>query len=292
LIFCCAAQGKFEPTNRCTPNCHFQLPSRTCYGKIAPEALTKEKDWIMNGTIYEVNSPKNERFMSLVGDLQSDIKNLIKKELELAKAEMSEKAKVMGRNAAYLGAGAVVALMAVFLLILGLGALIAQLLQKTDLSPGIAYFIGYFGLGIVLVIVGYGLIQKAIHAFSSVSLAPEKAIATAKGEEVPIHVKHNEKKASHEQKLSTDELKTQADHARNRMESEMVELKNRLTPGYMAKSFVAGMKHHPLRALIVTVATTGLGGLVYWRKQQHANSLALKRKHLKRRAWLFKLGHA
>jgi hypothetical protein len=230
--------------------------------------------------------------MTLVGDLQTDIKNLNKTELELAKTEMSEKFKVLGRNAAYMGAGAVVALMAVFLLFIGLGALFAQLLEMADLSPGTAYFIGYFGLGILLAIVGYGLIQKSIHAFSTVTLSPEKALATAKGEEVPIHVKSHEKKSAPEPKPSSDELKTEADHARDRMESEMLELKNRLTPKYMAKSFVAGMKHHPLRALAVTMATTGIGGLVYWRKQRHANALALRRKHLKRRSWLFKLGHA
>jgi len=248
---------------------------------------------IMNRTIT-MDSPKNERFVSLVGDLQTDIKNLIKKEIELAKTEMSEKFKVLGRNLAFMGAGAIVGLMAVFLLLLGLGAIIAQLLQKADVTPGTAYFVSYMGLGVVLIVVGYGLIHKALTAFSNLSLTPEKALATAKGEEVPIHIARTEKKEKHDKqpKASSDELKTEAELARARMDSELLELRNRLTPGYMARSFLAGMKHHPMRALIVTAATTGLGGLIYWRKSHLNHAAELKRRHLKRRAWLFKLKHA
>jgi hypothetical protein len=239
-----------------------------------------------------IDSPKNERFISLVGDLQTDIKNLIKKEIELAKTEMGEKFKVLGRNIAFMTAGAVVGLMAIFLLLLGLGAIIAQLLVKADITPGTAYFISYMGLGVVLVVVGYGLIHKALNAFSDLSLAPEKALATAKGEEVPIHIAKSETKEVKQPKASSDELHSEAETTRARLDSEWTELRNRLTPGYMARSFVAGMKHHPLRAAIVTAVTTGIGGLIYWRKS-HMNHVAqLKRQHLKRRAWLFKFRHA
>src|SRR5688572_6867753 len=88
----------------------------------------------MNTNTGFIDTPKNEKFISLVGDLQTDIKNLIKKEIELAKTEMGEKFKVLGRNIAFMGAGAVVGLMALFLLLLGIGAMIAQLLLKADLS--------------------------------------------------------------------------------------------------------------------------------------------------------------
>jgi hypothetical protein len=249
----------------------------------------------MNTQMTTIESTKNERFMSLVGDLQTDLKNLIKKEIELAKTEMGEKFKVVGRNVGFMAGGAIVALMAVFLLLLAFGAIIAQLLQKADITPGTAYFVSYLGLGVLLVVLGYGLIHKAISAFSSLSLTPEKTLATAKGEPVPIHVTKNEKKEKKDEKeikVSSEQLQNEVENTRARMDSEIYELKNRLTPGYMAKSFVAGMKHHPMRAVIAAALTTGVGGLIYWRKSHVAHAAELKRIHLKRRGWLMKLRHA
>src|SRR3954470_4714070 len=96
-----------------------------------------------------IDSPKNERFISLVGDLQTDIKNLIKKEIELAKTEMGEKFKVLGRNAAFAAAGGVLGLMAAFMLLLGVGAIIAHLFVRAGMSAGVAYFVAYMGLAII-----------------------------------------------------------------------------------------------------------------------------------------------
>src|SRR5947209_20210786 len=101
----------------------------------------------MNAT-YNTSTPRTERFMNLVGDLETDIKNLIKKEIELAKAEMGEKFSAFGRNAAFAAAGGIIGLMAVFMLLLGLGAIIARLLVMADLSPAAAYFISYMGLAV------------------------------------------------------------------------------------------------------------------------------------------------
>jgi hypothetical protein len=211
--------------------------------------------------------PKNERFINLVGDLQTDIKNLIKKEIDLAKAEMSEKCKVMGRNAAFLGAGAVCAVMAVFILFLGLGAMFAMLLQRADLSPGMAYFLSYVGLGLLLGGGGWFLIQKALHAFSGMSLTPEKALEPIKGQRTEWE--SNVRKIEVEQpKQSSDDLKAEVDITRERMEAELQELRQRLTPKYMLCSSFAGMKHHPLRAAIIG-ASTGLGGYLLWRRNHH-----------------------
>src|SRR5262245_45169346 len=120
----------------------------------------------MNATY--TSNVRTDRFINLVGDLQTDLKTLIKKEIELAKAEMGEKFSVLGRNAGFAAGGGVLALMALFLFVLGLGAIIAQLLQRADISPALAYFLAYMGLAFVLAAVGYVLIHKAINAFSKI----------------------------------------------------------------------------------------------------------------------------
>src|SRR5262249_4278915 len=115
----------------------------------------------MNATI-ETPNPRTERFVSLIGDLQADVKTLVKKEIELAKAELGENFKAMARNAAFAGIGGVLGLMAAFMFLLGMGAIIARLLQKADVSPAAAYFLAYMGLALVVGGVAYALIQKAI----------------------------------------------------------------------------------------------------------------------------------
>lgn len=230
-------------------------------------------------------SPRGESFINLVGDLQTDIKILIKKEIELAKTEMGEKFKALGRNAAFAAAGGVMALIAVFMLLLGLGAIIARLLQAAGLSPGTAYFLAYMGLSLVLGAVGYVLIQKALHAFSNLSLSPEKALETVRGPE-PMEIEF--KKEAKEHKPSSDELREEVVATRARMDSEMIELKERLTPKYMLQSSLAGMKHHPLRVLIAG-ASAGVGGYLYWRNRHAAE---LKRMNAQRKWWQFKLRHA
>jgi hypothetical protein len=227
-------------------------------------------------------APQGERFMHLVGDLQTDIKTLIKKEIELAKTEMGEKFKVLGRNAGLAAGGGILALIAVFMLLLGLGAMFARLLQKADLSPAAAYFLSYMGLSVILGGAGYALIHKAMNAFSKFSLSPEKALETVRGPEpVQIEIRNTPKRTS-------TEVQGEVIAARARMESEMNEIKERLTPGYMVRSSLAGIKHHPLRALLVG-ASTGLGGYLMWRSRHSAN---LKRLVSQRKWWQFKLGHA
>jgi hypothetical protein len=230
-------------------------------------------------------NPRGESFINLVGDLQTDIKTLIKKEIELAKAEMREKFTTLGRNAALAAGGGVLALIAVFMLLMGVGAIVAQLLLKAGLSAGTAYFLSYTGLSLALGAAGYALLQKARHAFAEISLSPEKALETVRGPE-PIAIEI--RKSPKEPKRSSDELRNEVVSTRARMDSEMTELRERLTPGYMVKSSFAGLKHHPLWALLVG-ASTGLGGYLVWRKRHVAE---VKRLHAHRKWWQFKLHHA
>jgi hypothetical protein len=219
-------------------------------------------------TIYETNHRRSEGFMHLVGDLRSDIKTLIKKEVELARAEMSEKCSEFGRNTAFAAVGGLLALMAVFMLVLGLGAIIARLLIDAELSPGAAYSVSYMGLSLLLGGLGYFLIHKAMRAFSRISLAPEKALGSVHAAEpVPIEIK-KKAQAKPVRRQSSSELQDEVIATRTRMDSEINELKSRLTPGCVARSVAAGVKHHPLRALLLSAASTGLGGYLYWRRQQ------------------------
>lgn len=218
-------------------------------------------------------APRNEKFIHLLGDLEHEVKTLIKTELELAKTEMGEKFKVLGRNAGFAAGGGILLLSALFILLLALGAIAARLLQNADISPGTADFLAYTGLAIILGGVGYALLHKALHAFSEFSLSPQKALNTVRTPE-PTAAESTQKNGKHDPKPSSDQLQDEALATRARMDSEIAELKSRLTPGYVMRSSVAGVKHHPLRALVVG-ATTGLGGYLLWRHQHQAKVLRL-----------------
>lgn len=245
----------------------------------------------MNETT-QVRSHKSERFFTLVGDLQNDVKNLVKKEIDLAKAEMGEKFSALGKNAGFAAAGGALALIALFMLLLGAGAIVAQLLQRADLSPSTAYFLAYMGLSLVLGGIGYFLIHKALDAFSKISLSPDKALAGAKGAEpVPIEIRKAVEDSEHEAKKlkrSSDELQSEVIAARTRMDNEVSELKSRLTPGYMIRSLFAGIKHHPTRVFLIG-ASTGLSGYLYWRNRHVAE---IKKIQAQRKWWQFRTRHA
>jgi hypothetical protein len=112
---------------------------------------------------------------SLFKELTDETRTLLRKEVELAKAEMSEKAAFFGRNAAYLGIGAMVAYSGALVLLaaacIGLGVALARVMD-----PRLAAWLSPLIIGLVLVIVGYALVQKAISTMRHHSLAPEKTM--------------------------------------------------------------------------------------------------------------------
>jgi hypothetical protein len=244
----------------------------------------------MNGT--DLGNHRNERFFTLVGDFQDDLKRLVRKEIDLAKAELGENFSALGKNAGLAAGGAVLALFALFLLLLGIGAIFARLLQAADLAPGTAYFISYMVLALILGGVGYFLIHKAMNAFSKLSFSPDKALAGAKGAEpVPIEIRkaiESDENEVKEPKRSSNELQSEVIDTRARLDEEMAELKSRLTPGYLVRSLFAGIKHHPTRAILLG-ASTGLGGYLYWRNK---HMVEVKPLEAQRKWWQFKLRKA
>ena len=232
-------------------------------------------------TRFTAASPQEDSFIHLVGDLRTDIKTLVRKEMELARAEMGEKVKDAARNAALGGAGAVLGLIAFVMLLLGLGAILSRAFQSAGLSPATAYALAYGGLGLVLGGVSFLLIHKAMNALSKFSLSPEKALETVRGPEPTAPEVRRERR---EPAPSSEDLREEVIFTRARMDSEMQELKDRLKPGYVVRSSVAGIKHHPLRALIAG-ASAGLGGYLMWR---HSHGASARRRSAARKWWQIK----
>lgn len=117
----------------------------------------------------------------LVGEVSRDLSNLMRKELELAKAELSESAKRAGMGAGLLGGAGYAALMAVFFL-------------SVALWWGLGDLIDSLGWSAVIVAVIWAIIAGILYAvgrsrLKTVQGAPQ-TVETVK--EIPDALKRNE----------------------------------------------------------------------------------------------------
>lgn len=115
---------------------------------------------------------KNDRSLGeLFGELARETGDLVQQELNLARAEMTQKATKASRNVASLAIGGAIAY-AGFLALLA--AIIAGL---ATLMP---WWLAALLVALVVAVVGYLVVQSALKALRSESLAPRQTIETLK----------------------------------------------------------------------------------------------------------------
>lgn len=106
-----------------------------------------------NGDIA-MNSSSNRSIPELFSDAVGQLAKLIGNEFELARAELSDKASQAGRAAAMIGAGAVILIPALVILLFA----ISSALIRAGLSDPIAYLITGAGAAVVsAILIGVGL---------------------------------------------------------------------------------------------------------------------------------------
>jgi hypothetical protein len=114
---------------------------------------------------------ENRPLGDLFGDLASDMSSLVRQEVALAKVEITQKAKYVGRNIGYLVVGGAVAYAA----LLAILAAIIMLLAKVVPNWGAALIVGAVVGGI-----GWLLIGKAMTALQETELTPRETVETLK----------------------------------------------------------------------------------------------------------------
>lgn len=119
----------------------------------------------------ENRTMENKPLGDLFGDLAGEVSELVRKEVALAKLEIGQKAKFVGRNIGYLVVGGAVAYAAMLAII----AAIVMLLAKVMPHWGAALLVG----GVVAV-VGWLLVSKALSALQETDLMPEQTVETLK----------------------------------------------------------------------------------------------------------------
>ena len=114
---------------------------------------------------------ENRPLGDLFGDLATDMSNLVRQEVALAKVEISQKAKYVGRNVGYLVIGGAVAYAALLAII----AAIIMLLARVMPGWGATLIVGVVVAGI-----GWMLIGKAMMALQQADLTPRETVETLK----------------------------------------------------------------------------------------------------------------
>jgi hypothetical protein len=104
----------------------------------------------------------------LFGDLTHSVTTLFRKEIELARAETSEKVSQVAFAAGSLAAGAILALAALIVLLQALAIALTEL----GLAPALSALI----VGGVVAIVAFGLIYKGMNDLKAKSLAPTRTV--------------------------------------------------------------------------------------------------------------------
>ena len=121
--------------------------------------------------LNENRSLENRPLGDLFGDLATDMSNLVRQEITLAKVELTQKAKYVGRNVGYLVIGGAIAYAAMLAII----AALIMLLAKYVPHWGSALIVGAVVGGI-----GWLLIGKAMAALQQTDLTPRETLETLK----------------------------------------------------------------------------------------------------------------
>ena len=117
--------------------------------------------------------PRMDRsFGELFSDLSQQTAELVRQEMRLAKAELSEKAADVGRHAMMICAGVAFALAAV----VALAAAVTLVLIEVGLAPWLAAVIAAVAMGAV----AFVLAQSGITALKNKSIAPVETMHSLK----------------------------------------------------------------------------------------------------------------
>ncbi|HKG61462.1 MAG TPA: phage holin family protein [Pyrinomonadaceae bacterium] len=119
----------------------------------------------------ENRSMENRPLGDLFSDLATEMSNLVRQEVSLAKVEVTQKAKYVGRNVGYLVVGGAVAYAALLAII----AAIIMLLARVMPNWGATLIVGVVVAGI-----GWMLIGKAMMALQQADLTPHETVDTLK----------------------------------------------------------------------------------------------------------------
>lgn len=115
---------------------------------------------------------------ALLHELRDETTTLLRQEVALAKAEMSQKASDLSGHAAKVAIGGFVAYAGLIVLLFGLGDLLAMALLNAGLGAEFVAWLGPSIVGLVVAMIGYLMFAHARKAMAGDKLVPERTLDT------------------------------------------------------------------------------------------------------------------
>jgi hypothetical protein len=133
---------------------------------------------------------------NLLHELRDETTTLLRQEVALAKAELSEKARCFTGHALQMVIGGAVAYAGLIVLLFGFADLIAVALNRAGASADVAAWLGPALVGLVIALVGYFMLSRARKAMAADNLMPERTLDSLRQNKVWAQSKIRQ---SHEQ---------------------------------------------------------------------------------------------
>jgi membrane protein implicated in regulation of membrane protease activity len=115
-----------------------------------------------------MSSDLNRSVPDLIGDLLQQTSSLVQKEVQLARAELSEKLSVMGGAAASIGVAAALLMAALVIILQGIAALLVTF--------GLSTWVSSLIVGVVVAVIAYVLLRAGVNRMKSASLTPDRTV--------------------------------------------------------------------------------------------------------------------
>ena len=125
-----------------------------------------------------MSSPSNRSIPDLLSDAFGQLAKLVGNEFDLARAELSDKASQVGRAAAIIGAGAIILIPALVLLLFA----VAAALIRAGLSEPVSYLI----TGVGAALVSAALIATGLNRLSGDALKPSVTLDQVQRDKVAV----------------------------------------------------------------------------------------------------------
>lgn len=117
------------------------------------------------------NRAENKPLGDLFSDLAGEMSELVRKEVALAKMEVGQKARHIGKNIGYLVVGGAIAYAAMLAIIAGIVMLLDGVMPN---------WVAAIVVGVVVGIIGWLLIGKARAALEATDITPQQTVETLK----------------------------------------------------------------------------------------------------------------
>ena len=122
--------------------------------------------------------PENRSLPELIGGLASDISGLFRKEIELAKTEVSEKVSQTSHALVFIGAGAVLALGALGVILAAIVTALAAFFVDRGMGTTAANSLAAAMVGVIVAVVAWLFISRGMNGLKVSNLKLDRTTAS------------------------------------------------------------------------------------------------------------------